>query len=260
MAIHLENATCFECPDFFELSVDNQAAQKNWVLTAADSVYGIGKFDGTRFESEQSRLTGHQGKGFYAAQTFSDIAAQDGRRIQIGWFQTETPGMPFNQSMTIPLELKLITTADGPRMTFTPVKELTTLRTKHRHFDEVSLKPGESLEEKDCELVELRAELEPGAASVTTFSVRGVAIEYLAKTQQLRIGDRLASAPLRDGKFQLTVYCDRTGLEIFASDGLCYVPWPVNLEANNRRITMDAQGDSIRVKNLDIYHLRSIWP
>ena len=131
----------FECPDFFELPVDGDAANKKWVLTAASSEYMVGTFDGTTFTPETPKLPGHRGRGFYAAQTFSDIPANDGRRIQIGWFQTETPGMPFNQSMTIPLELKLTATPEGPRLTWTPVKELASLRAKSHSFDPVTLQP-----------------------------------------------------------------------------------------------------------------------
>lgn len=249
----------FECPDFFELPIDQQSSKKKWVLTAADSAYGTGTFDGTRFGSEQNRLTGHQGKGFYAAQTFSDMPASDGRRIQIGWFQTETRGMPFNQSMTIPLELKLTTTSAGPRLTFTPVKELESLRTRHRRFDNKTIEPGQPLAEQGCELAEVRAELSPDGASAIVFNVRGVIVEYLPKTQQLRIGDHLASAPLGDGKLRLTIYCDRTGLEIFASEGLCYVPWPVNIKAENQKISVESQGNTATVTKLDIYHLGSAW-
>lgn len=68
------------------------------------------------------KLPGHRGKGFYAAQTFSHDPK--GRTVQIGWFQTATPGMPFNQSMTVPLELSLKTTAEGPRLAWRPVEEL----------------------------------------------------------------------------------------------------------------------------------------
>ena len=76
-------------------------------------------------------------------EAISDIPASDGRRIQIGWFQTETKGMSFNQSMTIPSELKLTATPGGPRMTFTPVRELAALRATSHRFDDVTLGPGE---------------------------------------------------------------------------------------------------------------------
>ncbi len=91
----------FECPDFFELPVDGNAENTKWVLQAADSYYAVGTFDGRKFTAEHNRIPGQRGRGFYAAQSFSDIPAQDGRRIQIGWWQTETRGMSFNQSMTL---------------------------------------------------------------------------------------------------------------------------------------------------------------
>ena len=37
------------CPDLFELPVDGTAANKNWVIHAANSQYAIGGFDGTTF-------------------------------------------------------------------------------------------------------------------------------------------------------------------------------------------------------------------
>ncbi len=49
----------FECPDFFELAVDDNSANKKWVLLAANTQYAIGSFDGTTFKPEQSRLPGN---------------------------------------------------------------------------------------------------------------------------------------------------------------------------------------------------------
>jgi sucrose-6-phosphate hydrolase SacC (GH32 family) len=77
----------FECPDLFELPVDGEPGETRWVLTAASGEYMVGTFDGATFTPETPKLKGHRGRGFYAAQTFSDIPAADGRRIQIGWLQ-----------------------------------------------------------------------------------------------------------------------------------------------------------------------------
>lgn len=251
----------FECPDFFELAVDGRPSQRKWVLTAANSEYAIGTFDGRTFTPEQRKLPGHRGKGFYAAQTFSDIPAADGRRIQIGWFQTETKGMPFNQSMTIPLELKLKSTAEGPRMTFSPVRELEKLRTKSRQFGGRKLGPGEAnpLADVQTELTELRLEIVPGAAREIVLGLRGATLAYDVAKQELTVNQHRAPAPLQDGRLRLTVFGDRTGLEVFASDGLCYVPMPFQPKESDRGLSLIARGGTAEVTTLDVHELRSIW-
>ena len=43
------------------------------------------------------------GANYYAVQTYSDIPAGDGRRIQIAWMNGGSyPKMPFNQQMSFP--------------------------------------------------------------------------------------------------------------------------------------------------------------
>ncbi len=249
----------FECPDFFELPVDGDAAQKKWVLLGADSRYALGSFDGAKFSPEHERLPGHRGKGFYAAQSFSDVP--DGRRIFIGWWQTETKGMPFNQSMTVPLELKLTQTSDGPRMTFTPVKELESLRAKTHRFDPLTLKPGDRnpLDDIRAELVEVRVEFEPGDAKEVVFNIRDIMVEYDSAKQELSVAGHRAPAPLRDGKQRLTIYCDRTGAEVFASDGLCYVPMPYNTKSENTRLFLETRGGAAKITALEVHELRSAW-
>lgn len=251
----------FECPDFVELPVDGNSSNKKWVLLGANSEYAIGTFDGAKFTPEHSKLPGHRGFGFYAPQTFSDIPNRDGRRIQIGWFQTETKGMPFNQSMTVPLELQLISTADGPRMTFTPVKELAKLRAKTHRVRAGTLTPTspDSLAKVNAELVELRAEFTPAADSEVTFNVRGCAITYDAKKQELTVNGHRAPAPLRNGKQRLTIYCDRTGVEVFASDGLCYVPMPFQPKAADLTLGAAVKSGTVKFSKLEAYELKSAW-
>ena len=161
----------FECPDIFELS-------GKWVLTAASSEYMVGTFDGKTFTPETPKLKGHLGRGFYAAQTFSH--EPKGRVVQIGWLQTATPGMPFNQAMSLPLELKLRQTAAGPRLTWQPVEELKSLRVASYRGDDVAKCRGE--------LLEVRAEF----AGDVTFTVRGATISYDAAKQEIVVNDHRA--------------------------------------------------------------------
>lgn len=251
----------YECPDFFELAVAGGAGGRKWVLIGADDQYATGLFDGTTFTAEQSRLRANRGRGFYAAQTFCDIPAADGRRIQIGWFQTGTPGMPFNQTMTIPLELTLAATPDGPRLAKNPVKELAGLRVATKRVDPLTLAQdgADPLAGITGELVELRAEFTPGDAREIVFGVRGATIVYDVAKQELVVNNQRAPAPLRDGRQRLVVFCDRMGLEVFASDGLAYIPLPFIPKAENRALGVKAVGVGAKLLALEVHELGSIW-
>ena len=110
-----------------------------------------------------------------------------------------------------------------------------------------------------AELVELRAEFEPGEASEVAFTVRGATILYDARKQELAVNELRAPAPLRGGRQRLTIYCDRMGLEVFASDGLTYVPVPFQPKADDLALGIQARGGGAKIHRLEVHELTSAW-
>lgn len=249
----------FECPDLFPLAVDAAAANTKWILTGASSEYFVGSFDGQTFQPQTPKLPGHRGRGFYAAQTFSDLPKS--RRVQIGWLQAESPGMPFNQAMSLPLELNLIKTSDGPRLKWQPVEELKTLRSRSHELSSTRLGPGGAnpLDKIHNELLELDVEFKPLESNAVSLVVRGIKIDYEAKAQQLTVNGHRVSAPLRDGRQRLQIFTDRTAFEIFASEGLVYVPFPVVPKPNDLGLSVSVSGDPLEFSRLSVHELNSIW-
>ena len=249
----------FECPDFFELPVDGDTKNKKWVLTGASSEYMLGSFDGKTFTPETPKLPGHRGRGFYAAQTYSD--APDGRRIQIGWLQAPSPGMSFNQCMSLPLELSLKRTADGPRLAWQPASETKTLRSKQHVAHVKSLKPGDAnpLADVKAELLELRAEFAPSPKTLTTFTVRGITVIYDFERQDLIVNGHRTFAPLIDGRHRIAIFVDQTTIEVFANDGLTYIPVPAIPKSDHLGASVSISGGDAKFESLIVHELKSVW-
>jgi sucrose-6-phosphate hydrolase SacC (GH32 family) len=57
----------------------------------------------------------------------------------------------------------------------------------------------------------------------------------------------------------LQIYCDRTALEIFASDGLTYVPMPFAPNAADLSLGVRVQGGGARFETLEVWELKSAW-
>jgi fructan beta-fructosidase len=251
----------YECPDFFELAVDGDPNNKKWLLTGANSTYMLGSFDGRTFHPETPILPGHRGKAFYAAQTFSDIPAGDGRRIQIGWGQMPSPGMPFNQMMCFPCRLTLRSTADGPRLAFWPVREIGELVAAQKTVERRELKDGAAFDvpELRSEFYDVEASFQLGEARQVGASVRGIEVVFDADSHELICGDHRAPLRASEGRIDLRILVDRTSVEIFADQGLLYVPLARIPETTERSVSVFARGGTAQIITLQARALKSIW-
>jgi len=250
-----------ECPDLFELPVDGNAADTRWIVWEAAGRYLIGQFDGKVFTPESELLHTRFGANDYAAQTFSDIPAEDGRRIQIAWMNGgQYPDMPFNQQMTVPRVLTLRTTPDGLRLFTEPVEELKTLRVReHRRADLALNESPVKFAGVSGELFDIEAVLELGGAATVGIDVRGQRIEFAAATSELIALGRKAPLQPEDGRIELRILVDRTSIEVFANGGRvqmasCFLP-----DDSQRDIALHATGGTAKAVSVAVWELRSIW-
>ena len=249
-----------ECPEFFELPVDGDAHNTRWIFYGGNGRYLVGKFDGHTFTPESGPFPLHHGNCWYASQTFNDIPATDGRRILVPWGQIDFPGMPFNQMMGLPVELRLVTTDAGLRITANPVKELASLRGKSHTVKPQSLSPGENpLANLSGQLFDITAEISPGDAKEIGFNLRGVLVKYDVEKQELSCLDRKATLKLVDGKIRLRLLIDRTSVDIFANAGALYMPMGMIIPADKNTLELYVKGGIAHIDSLKVYGLKSAW-
>ena len=250
---------CSECPDFFPLAVDGDSKKMKWVFWAANGKYVLGDFDGNTFRQTSEIIPYYTGSCAYAGQTWSDIPASDGRRIHCAWMRQDMQGMPFNQMLTFPVVLKLRTTKqDGIRIFTEPVQEIERLHSKSYVFDETSLsKDSEQINKINPELLHVRSEflINDGTCG---FNLNGVDVIYNAKTKELGCSNLTAKLNSIDGKIRLEILVDRASIEIWANDGLVYMPVSQVLVNNKKSISIIRTGDA-KVNKVEIFELKSAW-
>lgn len=257
-----------ECPDFFEMPVEGTGkegtTERRWVFSAANGRYLVGVFDGTTFTPQTPLLHSDAGANFYAGQTFSDIPAVDGRRIQIAWMSGGVyPGMPFNQQMSFPCTLTLHDTPDGPRLFRWPVREISKLYAGETHQKNVTVAPGDAHAAAALpgDLWDVEATFAPGA-DVTAFGLRlrGADIRYSVTDGKLGCLGRQTPLALSQGRVTLRFLLDRTSLEVFGGGGQaslssCFLP-----AHGDDTLSVYAEGGTVTLVSLTAHPLRSAWP
>jgi fructan beta-fructosidase len=250
-----------ECPDMFELPVDGDPDDTRWVFWGANGNYLVGSFDGTTFAPEQDVQCVERGANGYAAQTYSDIPAEDGRRIQVSWMRGgKYPEMPFNQQMSFPVALTLRTTPGGIRLYREPVREIEALHRTARAWRDRALEPGQPLvPETRHKLFDVRLSIEPGEADVVGVRVRGLDLAYDAREGAISFLDKSAPLAPAGGVVELQLLVDLTSLEVFGNGGLvsmsfCFLP-----EAADHPLEFYARGGAARIVALEVHELESAW-
>ena len=247
----------YECAEIFELPVDGDPANKKWVIFAADARYAIGNFDGRKFTPE------HEGKHqvhwgpHYASQCFSN--SPDGRVVQVGWARIDMPGMPFNQTFSVPTNLTLHTTAGGIRMFANPIKELAQLRMPN---PKVVSNKGLSAAEPAVEfaaadqLFDIEVTLKQGTASQAVLRFGENAVTYDFNSRKL---DEMP-LEMKDGKVTFRVLVDRPMFEVIGGGGACFkTSARRDMGKPLGKISLTAQGGTLTVESFVVHEMDSIW-
>ncbi len=249
----LQGWPAVECPNLLPLTAPDGST--HWLLKldlnpgllqSGASRYWLGQFDGATFtpETDKDGLR-FDGPDFYAAQAFANVP--DGRTLWLGWmsdwsYAMFTPTVGYRGQQSVPRQLGLIQTPDGWRLTQTPVAELATLESACPLVSEnvVTVSQDVTLAAALGNAYVLRVDLEPpkggevgvrvlrGATEATSVgydAVRGTLFVDRGLPAGTDLPESFAArlevpVALVDGRLPVTVYVDRTSVEVFAAGGL----------------------------------------
>ncbi len=254
----IEMPGCSECPDFFEMPVEGMPAERRWVYTASNGRYLVGAFDGYRFAPEFSapRVVDY-GANIYAVQTYSDMP--DGRRVQMAWMAGGIyPGMPFNQQMSFPCELRLARFEKGLRLLRTPVAEAASLHARTTNRADLKLDSSASVHELSWfDLLDIEMDAALDRNSEFTLRLSGEKLTYSAATGQLSCLGRTAIVAPQDGRIRLRILLDRTSIELFVNDG--EISMTSCSLADTAKAGAAIYGHDVLMKSLRVSEMQSIW-
>ena len=248
----------WECPELFELPVDGDPSNTLWVMYGASGTYMLGHFDGAVF-SPVSGKHRYSAGSVYAAQTFNNIPASDGRRIQIGWSRIDHPGMPFHGQMLLPTELSLRTTKDGVRLVSVPVREVESLCTPLGSWQNLSqdeaLRTIRQFDNPDG--LRIRATIALSHATDAVISLGGARlVDYDMNGNML---NGMPYSPDDPTSMELTVdiFVDRASAEVFVDGGL--FSYSFGRERRPGQDSFDIRGNRLTFKNLEISRVEPVW-
>ncbi|MGG4489822.1 GH32 C-terminal domain-containing protein [Metabacillus idriensis] len=292
----------WECPDFFQLPVDGDPSKKKWVLSistganpktdGSDSEYFVGAFDGNRFVSDHPAgtvLKNEFGKEMYAAMSFADIPAEDGRRISLGWMSNwdypfSFPTSTWKGQMSIPRELTLKTVpGEGIRLFQQPIEELEQLRGQASSWSNKTVKTGDAnlLANVKGTSYELAAEIELPLNSKAEFGFglresdsQKTVVGYKAEEAKMFF-DRSESGDIsfsdkfsayhetnvtpKNKRVKFRMFVDESSIEVFGNDGQAVFSNVVFPDGASDGMSFYTKGGSVKIVSLDIYPLKGVW-
>ena len=249
-----------EVPDLFQLPLDGNTNNLQWIFWGGAGNYYLGGFDGDRFTPQTGPFTLRGGDCFAATQTYNNIPG-NARRILIVHGTAQFPGMPFNNNINFPMNLTLQTSPAGARLYANPVPELARLRISTNTWPAQSLfSDNNVLAGTYGEAFDLDAKFQPGAATNVTFNLRGTTVIYNCAAQTITCNEITQPLAPSNGAVHLQMLVDRGIVEIFGNDGLLYMPMRVTPIAGAQALGLVASGSGAQLLALSLHNLGSAWP
>ncbi|MBT2733884.1 glycoside hydrolase family 32 protein [Bacillus sp. ISL-7] len=285
----------WECPDLFQLPVDGNESIQKWVLLVSigdnhdfkegsRTQYFIGQFDGTTFvndNSDETILWMDYGRDNYAGVSWSDIPAEDGRRIYIGWmsnwrYANQVPTEEWRSAMTLPRVLSLASNEAGVRLIQKVAAEIETIRKSSEVYQDLTVEANQpAIFNMFSPLMEVSIQLESqtsnsfGIVFQNSEDVKTV-VRYDAEKEMLLVdrtkaGDNSFSEsfPTVQEAFvkleNLQIIIDTSSIEVFANDGKVAFTSLIFPNQPYEKIVLFSNEGNIRVSSLKLTELDSIW-
>ncbi|CAH1191011.1 glycoside hydrolase family 32 protein [Paenibacillus sp. JJ-223] len=286
----------WECPDLFPLAVNGDAKQEKWVMLVsigADPAfkegsrtqYFTGDFDGSTFVSDDASHTVRwidHGRDNYAGVSWSDIPAEDGRRLFMGWmsnwmYANQTPTEGYRGAMTIARELTLEMRNGEVTLIQRPARELEQARTPILTLQDVSIREANAqlnalqlvnyeIEAKWASEFSVQFALRSNASNQTVVGIDASQGEvYVDRSRsgivgfhEHFVGRHAASVQAVDGVQHLRIYVDSSSVEVFAHDGQAVITDLIYPDAEAKGISVHADHEDLVFSSLHIYELSPI--
>jgi sucrose-6-phosphate hydrolase SacC (GH32 family) len=244
----------FECPELFELAVDGDTRSKKWIMYGASGTYMIGSFDGKKFTPESGKHFYSRGSQ-YAAQTFNNVP--DGRRIQIGWGRITHKDMPFKSMMLFPMEMTLETTPDGIRIKCNPINEIEKLHEKSYKWSNISGKEAnKKLADIKSDYLHINFDIELVKDFNFDLKYKGNKILSFDGNWNNYNGTPYSGDVLAPFRHKVELIIDKTSFEGYIGGGRLFISEQLK---DAKTIEGLEFSGNMKVHNLEIYELKSIW-
>jgi fructan beta-fructosidase len=272
----LTECQCWECPDLFELPVEDEAGT-HWALKvdAGPGWYIVGNFDGTNFTATQAPRRLDFGPDFYACQSWSDLPNDQHRLLgwMVNWaYANVLPTSPWRGVMTIPRELTLRRDGNEFKLMQTPIS---LERLRCAAFTDQGVVSGERTLPIKAERMEILAEFEPGTALEFGLRLRVGSGEYTTvgvdmAARQVFVDRRSAGdASFSDsfpqvctaflvfdpGIVKLHILVDSCSVEVFVGDGESVLTNLIFPAESSQGVFLYAKDGEAKLRSLHIWPL-----
>lgn len=284
----------WECPDLFPLRTPD--GKTKWVLIqnidrgaisgGSGTQYFIGAFDGKNFTNDNkpdSILWLDYGPDNYAGVTW--FGAPNNRRIFIGWmsnwddYATKVPTSTWRSAMTVPRELKLLSTPSGLRLGQQPVEELKVLNQNKTEVVAQNITDSLVISTQGIQKeITLEFDLHKSSAQSFGFVIANdlhekVIVGFDKKNNEFFI-DRTASgntsfskkfakkhvAPYVSGNtLKIQALIDNSSIEVFLDDGKLAMTEIFFPTKDFSKISLFSNGGKTALVTGELHDLKSVW-